>query len=437
MTDASYSLCLCVCRCVLLLLQENLAAEVSSLEAAQRSQRDDLLALNEACVRSVGREAEEWARGAVGVLRGCVADMAESCAASEAARLRAASRIARRREEEADGWIRRQAHESAVEELRTESEARRLRVVDLESQVASLRKAQAKAQSDKAVADTKVRRIAETAAELRRRAEESEGRQAGLRERLAEEMGARKRAEAESASEGERRQREVGEAREERDRAVDEAKATKAAAWEAASSSLSEMEDRVSLLAQGEPVKLSPESWAEVLAAIERRGAVEGQSEGESGESGEGVPQGPEWPGDQVHPRPEEDLRGSGAQGGASAACLARQEAQASGDPQDRQGGKAQALSQKGPEVQNPDGRADRHLVHPQGKGAVVLRCQDGGRQEGGHRDQIPCQGRVTAVTFLLNVLPFVSLPLFFVERKGRKATNSFSFLSTSCIEAR
>ena len=288
MTDASYSLCLCVCRCVLLVLQENLAAEVSSLEAAQRSQRDDLLALNEACVRSVGREAEEWARGAVGVLRGCVADMAESCAASEAARLRAASRIARRREEEADGWIRRQAHESAVEELRTESEARRLRVVDLESQVASLRKAQAKAQSDKAVADTKVRRIAETAAELRRRAEESEGRQAGLRERLAEEMGARKRAEAESASEGERRQREIGEAREERDRAVDEAKATKAAAWEAASSSLSEMEDRVSLLAQGEPVKLSPESWAEVLAAIERRGAVEGQSEGESGESGEG-----------------------------------------------------------------------------------------------------------------------------------------------------
>ncbi|UPR00274.1 hypothetical protein HOP50_05g35880 [Chloropicon primus] len=265
--------------------QEDLKREIEGLEGVL-SPCEDLLQEREAYLRAAKEEVEGLREETLATVRGFVKDMSEACTASETVRNSWTKHWAQM--STSGNWVSKEAHERRLLELQAEREKQDKKMVELQSELSGFQKVVERAQTDKAIADTKVRKMAETTAELRQKVQEEEQKSKSLEAQLdarKEELATMQASLFEKKRESESQSRQLEELTAACKSAEQLVHTRRKEAWKEASSSLSDLDGRLSLLVGREPVKLSSKSWLEALSAIEER-KDQAEAEGASEETG-------------------------------------------------------------------------------------------------------------------------------------------------------
>ena len=115
-------------------------------------------------------EATEAREETLATFKGFVKDISEACAVSETV-LKTWSQYWQHMNHSGN-WVSRKKYDKESAAHTKAREDQEKRIEDLQSELSGFQKVVARAQTDKAIADTKVRRLAETASELRQKSQE-------------------------------------------------------------------------------------------------------------------------------------------------------------------------------------------------------------------------------------------------------------------------
>lgn len=263
--------------------QEELKNQIEEMQNTL-SPCEGLLEEREKFLQVLKEEALEEKKNTISVFEGFVKDIGEACVVSETA----VQSLTEYWQQVNHGgnWIPKDRHEKELEKLHAEKLEQEERLEATQAELDKVQKILERAQTDKAIADTKVRRIAETASELRQKAEKEEKRSESLAMQLEETQkdALTSRADLdERDSELEDKANRLAQLANEHQDLEERVVSNRKEAWMEASTCLSDVTSRFSLLVTKEPIKLSKESWLEVLAAIDRTKGNAGGGEEEGG----------------------------------------------------------------------------------------------------------------------------------------------------------
>ena len=262
--------------------QADLKSQIEEAEALL-SPCEALLEDREAYMRALRDEATEAREETLATFKGFVKDISEACAVSETV-LKTWSQYWQHMNHSGN-WVSRKKYDKESAALTKAREDQEKRIEGLQSELSGFQKVVARAQTDKAIADTKVRRLAETASELRQKMEEDERDAKALSkaETAQSDLAAAKSDLAGKSEQIATKSVELEKVVSECASLKEEVVARRREAWRESSSSLTDIGNRVNLLVSREPLSLSGEAWLEILATIDQTKGAQDQEGAQGG----------------------------------------------------------------------------------------------------------------------------------------------------------
>ena len=262
--------------------QADLKSQIEEAEALL-SPCEALLEDREAYMRALRDEATEAREETLATFKGFVKDISEACAVSETV-LKTWSQYWQHMNHSGN-WVSRKKYDKESAALTKAREDQEKRIEGLQSELSGFQKVVARAQTDKAIADTKVRRLAETASELRQKMEEDERDAKALSkaETAQSDLAAAKSDLAGKSEQIATKSAELEKVVSECASLKEEVVARRREAWRESSSSLTDIGNRVNLLVSREPLSLSGEAWLEILATIDQTKGAQDQEGAQGG----------------------------------------------------------------------------------------------------------------------------------------------------------
>ena len=235
-----------------------------------------LLEERDSFLNTLKQEAQETNENTLQTFKGFVKDISDACITSETV-LKSWTQYFKH-VNQSGNWISKDKHDTELQILRDEKTEQEKKLDNLQSELNGFQKVVARAQTDKAISDTKVRKLAETATELRQKIEEETEKSLSLEQELGVLQAKLEVSQADLAERGRKIELEcnrVEELTKECQKVEERGNTMTREAWSKASTSLSEVDNRLSLLVTREPLKLGKESWLEVLTAMDQRTSTE------------------------------------------------------------------------------------------------------------------------------------------------------------------
>ena len=263
--------------------QADLKSQIEEAEALL-SPCEALLEDQEAYMRALRDEATEAREETLATFKGFVKDISEACAVSETV-LKTWSQYWQHMNHSGN-WVSRKKYDKESAALTKAWEDQEKRIEGLQSELSGFQKVVARAQTDKAIADTKVRRLAETASELRQKMEEDERDAKALLSKAETAQSDLAAAKSDLAGKSEQiatKSAELEKVVSECASLKEEVVARRREAWRESSSSLTDIGNRVNLLVSREPLSLSGEAWLEILATIDQTKGAQDQEGAQGG----------------------------------------------------------------------------------------------------------------------------------------------------------